>query len=819
MKPFKMKEYRNKGQLLTSLCPWVIMADEGIVLLKNGAIASSWEFVAPDLDSSSPAKIASVASMFNNAIIQLGEGWAVQFELQRLETHDYPGAKFDNLAGYMIDMQRSITFTRTDKHFENRYFLTLTYQLPSEIEQKSSSFFYRQQKTNSFSYLVENQIKQFKMETSKVVAIISSYINIRRLTSDELFSYLHTSVSFNWNNLKLPRDYKLFLDRCITDSDLETSEPLKLGKYYMPIIAVKSFPSETIPAMFDAINSLDTELRWSTRFITYSKSAALKKIDKAEKQFHSRRKSLGQYVMEVTAKIESTREDSGATAQELDAKEAKAELTMGNIGFGDYISNIAVWDEDYRIAEEKAKYVAGAIGQCNFTAKEETHNALQAFLSMQPGNVYANIRSLFVSSINASHVIPISSIWSGLKNNTHLLQISGCGKPTIVCTTNKRIPFFLNINVEDVGHHWVSGPTGAGKSTYLALLELQWLKYPGARVVIFDKGLSSRNATISVGGKYIEPGKDDISFQPLAHIDTDEERRWASEFIELLLAEQNVQLDALMRKAIFTAITYLTEKPIEDRTLTSFWGYCDYQNPTTGQNDIRDGITPYLIGNQYGSLFDNVSTDFTIDFWTMFEMGTLMNMASGAVAPVLFYLFHLCEKNFDGKPTLLVLDEAWVFLKNAFFAQRIVEWLKTLRKLNVYVVFATQEIEDAIKSPIASTIVSQCASKVYLADELATSPLNRQAYHLFGLEESEISLLANLTKKKDYLYKSSIGTRSFQLGLDELQLGILTSSKEEHKILDNIEKKYGRNSGLILVKEVLSAKGISYAHLVKEGII
>ena len=118
----------------------------------------------------------------------------------------------------------------------------------------------------------------------------------------------------------------------------------------------------------------------------------------------------------------------------------------------------------------------------------------------------------------------------------------------------------------------------------------------------------------------------------------------------------------------------------------------------------------------------------------MIEMGTLMNMSEAAVAPSLFYLFHECEKKFDGSPTFLVFDEVWTFLKNPIFAGKIVEWLKTLRKKHVFVVFATQETDDAARSAIASTIVSQCPTKIFLADEQAETKMIKESYRNFGLE-------------------------------------------------------------------------------------
>lgn len=816
VRPEKMSVFRNKGESLTSLCPWTLMADDGICLIKNGALMCAYEFYVPDLDSSPAYKINSVASAFNNAVMNLGEGWTVQFELQRRLTPEYPASNFTNLAAFLVERQREINFSYVENYYENRYYLTFTMQLPPEIEQKGAGLFYKQEKSNSGILdrnLLNGQIKSFKMECGKAVGIISQGVGMRALNSEELATYMHTSVSMDWHKIKLPKEYELFIDRYITDESLETSMPMRLGENYIPVVAVKAFPGTTIPAMFDALNRADCELRWSTRFMAYSKDEAIKKIDKAEKKFHSARKSVGQWVMETLMKVHSSREDSGAFAQEADASEARAEATVGACGFGEYTSNVMVWDKRLDVAEDKAKYILGIIGACGFNAVEEKHNALQAFLSMQPGNVYANIRQLFVSTTNMSHVIPISSVWSGLTRNNFLEEISGCGKPHITCMTDTGIPFFLNFNHTDVGHHWVSGPTGAGKSTYLALSEIQWLKYPGAQVIIFDKDLSARNVTMCVGGTYIETGKDDVAFQPLAELETEEEKRWAAEFIETLLSEQKVEISAMVRKAIYKAVTFTAEKPVEDRTLTTFWGYCDYADPNTGVEVVREGIYPYLVGGQYGNLFDRNASEIPISKWTMIEMGTLMNMGQSAVAPALMCLFRMCEKRFDGSPTLLILDEAWIFLKNEIFAKKIAEWLKVLRKKHVFVVFATQEIEDAAKSPVASTIISQCGSKVYLADEQANTQMMRDAYKLFGLDVDEIDLLSKSRKKQDYFFKSAQGARKFQLGLDALQLAIITNGADGHDLLDDIEAQHGKNTGVPLVEDILDAKKVTWRHL------
>lgn len=819
------KHYHRVESKLSSICPWRFMAENGICYLKGDALMCVYEFVAPDLGSSSMAKINSISNLFNNCIVQLGENWTIQFELQRRINKDYPASDIDSLSTYLVEREREINYSYVNTHYTNRYFLIFTYKMPKMIEMKSSSFFFRkkngQKSEATDSEIIEKEIRFFKSATTKTASVLRTAMEIKMLNSSELVSFIHSSVSFRWHKMIVPEaERSVFLDRIITDETLENSIPLKLGQNYASVIAVNAFPSATIPAMFDELNKADCELRWSTRFMCYSKQTALKKIKKKGDAFHGSVTSVGQMVINsVTHDNSGGTENRNALAQEDDSLNAGVEVTMENIGYGDYCSNVMVWDNNIKEIKRKAEYIQEIITSTGFSCKEETVNLLNAFLSMQPGNIYSNKRELFVSTKSTSHVIPISSIWEGLSSNPFMHKVTGNSCPLVVCETDFKMPFFLNLHVNNVGHTFIGGQTGAGKSTLLGLMEISWRKYPGSKVIIFDKGKSARNPTMASGGIFLEPGADAaITFQPLRELETPQDIRWASEFIQIMLSEQKLEITAGIRASIFKTLKLLQTKAPETRDLTSFWQYSDYQDPDTGRNTIQDALGPYILGGEYGSLFDARSTNIQ---WgknfTTIEMGTLMSLSSAAVTPALYFLLHQSEKQFDGSPVLLILDEAHTFFANKIFAERIAVWLKTLRKLNVSVVFATQEIEDVLKSSIAHTILSQCPTKIYLADENAETPLSKEGYRKFGLEDSEIHLLAQgMQKQKDYYYKSSLGRRQFQLALDELQLGIITTETTDHPLLDKIEEKYGRNSGKELVTQILDAKHIEYSYLLEE---
>jgi type IV secretion system protein VirB4 len=140
------------------------------------------------------------------------------------------------------------------------------------------------------------------------------------------------------------------------------------------------------------------------------------------------------------------------------------------------------------------------------------------------------------------------------------------------------------------------------------------------------------------------------------------------------------------------------------------------------------------------------------------------------IAPVLTYLFHRLEEQFDGRPILLILDEGWLFLDHPLFAARIREWLKVLRKKNVSVLFATQSLPDIADSSIAPAIIESCPQRILLPNDRAIEPQSRAIYERFGLNDRQIELISRATPKRHYYLQSARGNRLFELGLGSIAL-------------------------------------------------
>src|SRR3546814_703400 len=280
-----------------------------------------------------------------------------------------------------------------------------------------------------------------------------------------------------------------------------------------------------------------------------------------------------------------------------------------------------------------------------------------------------------------------------------------------------------------------------------------------------------------MGGEHHALGSDgSLAFQPLRGIDDPAERSWAAEWIGALLAHEKVVVTPEVKEAVWSTLTSLASAPVEERTLTGL-------SVLLQSNALKAALMPYTLDGPFGRLLDAAENRLALADVQCFETEELMSQA-GVVLPVLTYLFHRLEERFaslseageKGRPTLLILDEAWVYLDNPVFAARIREWLKVLRKKNVSVVFATQSLADIADSAIAPAIVESCPQRIFLPNDRAIEPQARIAYERFGLNERQVELIARATPKRHYYLQSRRGNRLFELGLGPIALALCGAS-------------------------------------------
>lgn len=778
-----LAEYRPPTHRLPDKLVWGHLIAPGVVLQKGCVLQKTIAYRGPDLATSSRAELGNAALRLNNALKRLGGGWALFSEGARHETNTYPTSEWPTLCSAIVDEERRRFFQDAGRHYESTFHLTFAWSLPTQFNNKLGTLFYDgvddgDEDTEIGS--VRRDLAFFQKKVAEIVNIMRGvFPEVHELDDEETLTYLHGTISTTRHRVRVPENPSC-LDAYLPDEPLTPGDEPMLGEHFLACCTIVGFPNSTFAGVLDHLNRLDISYRWMTRFIALDKSEAKAVLTRKRRHWYTKRKSILALIKEEATKEPSALLDNSATNYATDADAALQELGDDVTAFGYVTTTLVVRSRDRREALRMRALLKAAVEECGFVVRDETIHATQAWLGSLPGHCYANVRKPIINTLNLAHMMPVSAVWCGPPHNEHLARVTGLARPHVTCSAGGT-PFLLSTNIGNVGHTLIIGPTDSGKSTALGLLNVQWLRYPDARVVIIDKDRSARALTLANGGTYYEPGDSDVvarRWQPLAKIDKRAERRWASRFVLMLLELQKVQLTPAVKTAVREALAAIATNAPEMRTLTLLASELGIRNP-----DLRQALRPYTVEGDYGHIFDGDKDEFSCSRWTMIEMGHLMDMGEDVVLPALEYLFRRIESQFTGQPTWLVLDEAWLFLGHPAFARRLKIWLKTLRKKNVYVVFATQEIEDAMaRADLMSTILASCKVKILLpSKDLGSTPALAEAYRRIGLTDAELHLLSTAEQQREYYYRSPRGRRlfSFEMGPATLAFTAMSSPADQ----------------------------------------
>jgi type IV secretion system protein VirB4 len=475
--------------------------------------------------------------------------------------------------------------------------------------------------------------------------------------------------------------------------------------------------------------------------------------------------------------------DQDAMAMVADAEAAIAEVNSGLVAQGYYTSVVVLMDENRDALDASARQVEKLINRLGFAARIETINTMEAYLGSLPGHGVENVRRPLINTMNLADLLPTSTIWTGERNAPCPLY-PPMSPALMHCVTNGATPFRLNLHVRDVGHTFLFGPTGAGKSTHLALLAAQLRRYPGMAIYAFDKGLSLYPLARAAGGRHFTVAADDdrLAFCPLQFLGTKGDRAWAMAWIDTILALNDVATTPAQRNEIGNAILSMHQSGA--KTLSEF-------SVTIQDEAIRDAIQQYTVDGSMGHLLDAEEDGLSLSDFTVFEIEELMQLGDKYALPTLLYLFRRIERQLTGQPAAIILDEAWLRLGHPAFRAKIREWLKVMRKANCLVLMATQSLSDAAQSGILDVIVESTATKIFLPNVYARDEETAQLYRRMGLNARQIEILATAIPKRQYYYVSEQGRRLYDLAIGPLAMAFVgATDKESVQAIQALEAKW-----------------------------
>ena len=800
------------------------MVSPGVLALKNGAFLVGYLYEGPDMESASVEEIEHLHAMTNSATRRLGNGWMVHFESVRKPADAYPADHFTEPVNQLIDMERAAQHKAEGAHFETMHFLFFTY-LPPAIEKngvyrKIADFLSEGHSANADD---DRTIEYIENTVADVLDVLGQGVKMKRLGFipeksensgyqgccgyDELLTVLNYLANGRWHPIKTTPCNTAYIDVMLArDVWLGSSKtPMTLDRKFLGLVSVIEYPLETYPGILRQLAMLPHEIRWSNRYI-------FSDFRKAQSMLDSQRKKWAQKVRSFISQImQNDRAPVNQDAVHMvnDIDNAAEELTAGWVGYGKHTSVVVVRADTPEAAEHIAREVVKVFERNGFPARIEGINGMEAFLGSLPGHGYENVRKALVNTLNLAHIVPLTNEWAGEPYNPspEILkhyQAEGIftSPPALLQATSAgSTPFRLNIHVSDLGHTLVLGPSGSGKSTLLSLIVSQFERYKNAQIFCFDKGYSMYPLCAALEDSvHYDLGSEGsrLSLCPLAEIDTVTDQGNAAEWLESMLILQGGEMTPTRRTAISDALKILAASTADRREDGSEGGSDSH---TTGRTitdylatlqdeELREIFNYYSLGHA-GEMLDGMSDEIRYAKTTVFELEHLFNMDKKIVVPVFVHIFKQIEKRIlsgygegknSGRPSLIVIDEAWLALSNPIFATKIKEWLKVLRKNNCAVILATQSLNDIVNSPIMDAVLDSCETRILLPNPNALSDSMKELYmkHL-ALSEHQVNLIAHAEKKREYYYacETTHCHRLFSLALGPVALAFTGASGKE----------------------------------------
>jgi type IV secretion/conjugal transfer VirB4 family ATPase len=775
-----MSEYASKSKAFSDYLAQAVRINENTIRDKDGGLLTSFSYMGDDLDSSDRRELHYVSRRVANAVVQLGDGWMYHIHSIRRPALGYPeGSSFSDPTSLFFDEIRRQKFSERGRHFTNVFRIDLKFMPPPDTSSKLKQLTIAGQGVISPKERYNEMLAEHAEKLRRFVGLIKQDLHLEMLglrveeteegfvTFDDQLSHL---VECATSKIQPVRAFEpgTDLSAIIACEPAQAGFRVKIGDNFVGSLVVTGVGNESYPGIFDFLNTLDMEYRITWRFIAIESAKAMKSIQLDRNRWYKARRG---FVDEFNNK-DPKHPNRHALEMSQDADEAENDLRSETAAFGYYTMTIIFWQKIGRLKEEDAWFkllenverVVSMLGRNGFTTYFEKENNWEAFLGTQPGNGHAQVRRPMLSSLNLGDYIPTTAIWPGLPYNPAYGEDT---PPLMKVSTRGSTPFSLNVHVTDgrVGHFCIVGSTGGGKSVLGGTLLIQHRRYPRSRQIVFDYGRSHYALAMAVGGSSYDIGRDEsLQFCPLAHIaDGPEELEWATGWILDILRHGAVDVRHRQEDVYKALLLMSRNSPPYSMTNLTMQPFLT--------NDEKRILRNYTSAGSY-PIFDGLK-DFSenADF-IHYELQGIAEFQPAAKEPLLSYLFHRVQRMCKGRPTMLFLEEVWTFFQDQQAEDQIKTWLRTLRKANVAVGFATQDLSDYTRSALGPIIIGSCKTKFYLANREAATESQAQVYRQFGLTNWQTKMISRLGRF-EYFYASSEGRRSFKLELTPMELAFV----------------------------------------------
>ena len=538
---------------------------------------------------------------------------------------------------------------------------------------------------------------------------------------------------------------------------------VKLGA----VLSLKEYADGTGPGMLDDLLRLPHEFIITQSFGFVDRQASLTAIR------DTKRKMIAG--------------EQGATSLEDNLDDAIDDLASGRSSFGLHHLTVTTIGRspaelDYAVSDAIASFV-----NLGIVAAREDLNMEPAFWAQLPGNFSYIARRSLISNKNFAGFASLHTFPGGKPSGNHW------GSAITRLETTSGTAYWFNFHERDVGNFTVIGPTGAGKTVLLTFLHAQAQRL-NPKSVYFDKDRGAEIYLRAIGADYtVVHAGTPTGLNPLQLPDTPENQAFLRDWIKLLLThDQQAPLDMKDLEMIARAVAAIFNIPQHQRRLSVL-------SELLAGHEVEDGsslasrIAMWHGQGERAWLFDNPADTLSLDNRTIgFDLTSILDDPASRT-PWLMYIFHRINSFLNGERVIIMLDEGWKMLDDPAFSLRIKDWMKTIRKQNGIVGFATQSARDALRSSVGDAIIEQSPTQIFLPNARATEEDYCKG---FGLSKHELKIIRDIVpESRCFLVRHGTDSVIARLDLGTMDdfVSVLSGRTETVRLMHDIIKRVGQD--------------------------
>lgn len=666
----------------------------------------------------------------------------------------------------MFVNEQYITIVRRPAQSKIGFFAELTQTLFSSVDHQ---FSHAKQEENhkALNEAVSNILTTLKPYKPKLLGMV----NTERGIFSENLSFLSYLINLEKTDIRLP---EMALDKYLPTKrisfgkeTLEIRGAAPTDTKLAAVLSLKEYANATGPGMLDGLLRLPHEFILTQSFGFVDRQTSLSSMNEAMRKMIA--------------------SEEGANSLIEDIEEARDNLASGRFCFGEHHLTLTSIAKNSKDLDKALSSCVSELVNLGIVSVREDINLEPAYWANLPGNFSYIARRSLISNNNFAGFASLHNFPSGRKTGNHW------GKAITQLETTSGTPYWFNFHERDVGNFTVIGPTGTGKTVLLTFLLAQAQKL-NPKAVYFDKDRGAEIFIRAIGGDYtvVQAGKP-TGLNPLSLPDTPENRSFLREWIRVLAtSENNTALTPQELDIIADAINANYETKPKNRRLAYLAELLSGYD-STEKYSLASRIAKWHSSGERAWLFDNETDELALDNQTIgFDLTSILD-DSVSRTPWLMYIFHRVNTLLDGQKTILMLDEGWKMLDDPAFAARIKDWMKTIRKQNGILGFATQSAKDALKSSVGDAIIEQSPTQIFLPNARASEEDYCQG---FGLSKHELKIIRNLTpQSRSFLIRHGTDSVIAKLDLTDLDefIAVLSGRTESVQTLEKLMEEHGKS--------------------------